>query len=58
MQVQLIDDGLLTRRRSRDAVYYHKPANLGGAAGMAALQQRWFEGEVEEVVIEKSGFRL
>ena len=39
-----------------DAVYFHKPANLGGAAGMAALQQRWFEGSVKDIIIEESGF--
>ena len=41
-----------------DPVYFHKAANLGGATGMADLQQRWFVVEVVEVVTEEPGFRL
>ena len=40
------------------AIYYHKPANLGGAAVVAALEQRWHAGFIADHHISASGFHL
>ena len=46
------------RYSAGDAIYYHKPANLGGAAGVAALEQRWYAGFIADHHANAGGFHL
>lgn len=41
-----------------EAVWYYRAANLGGAAGVAALRAQWREGVVVRHVVEAGGFLL
>ena len=41
-----------------DLVYFHRPANVGGVAVLAALQQGWFAGVIETVTVDAAGFTL